>query len=218
MFQINTGDLINLISVKTKQFYSLLLDAKKCELSVIYFWQEKLNIPQQFNWNVLFNFRFGKLFNNNVKQYSFKLLHRLLPFKENLVKWKIASDMTCKLCNEVETISHVLLYCPDIKLYWKKITDIIYMLFPIDIAVDERIILTGYDVSDKSLILPNLMLIFAQYTIYRLYIISNYTTKVTNVYKLLAEFKRELIINLKFLVKMKLIDFTQKQFSELESG
>ena len=62
------------------------------------------------------------------------------------------------------------------------------------------------------------MLIFAQYTIYRLYIISNYTTKVTNVYKLLAEFKRELIMNLKFLVKMKLIDFTQKQFSELESG
>ena len=218
VFQINTGDLINLISVKTKQFYSLLLDAKKCELSVIYFWQEKLNIPQQFNWNVLFNFRFGKLFNNNVKQYSFKLLHRLLPFKENLVKWKIASDMTCKQCNEVETISHVLLYCPDIKLYWKKITDIIYMLFHIDIAVDERIILTGYDVSDKNLILPNLMLIFAQYTIYRLYIISNYTTKVTNVYKLLAEFKRELIINLKFLVKMKLIDFTQKQFSELESG
>ena len=47
---------------------------------------------------------------------------------------------------------------------------------------------------------------------------SNYTTKVTNVYKLLAEFKRELILNLKFLVKMKPIDFTQKQFSELESG
>ena len=57
--------------------------------------------------------------------------------------------MTCKQCNEVETISHVLLYCPDIKLYWKKISDIIYMLFHIDIAVDERIILTGYDVSDE---------------------------------------------------------------------
>ena len=76
-FQTNTGDLINLVSVKTKHFYSLLLDAKKCELSVIYFWQKNLNIPQQFNWNVLFNFRFGKLFNNHVKQYSFKLLHRL---------------------------------------------------------------------------------------------------------------------------------------------
>ena len=45
------------------------------------------------------------------------------------------------------------------------------MLFHIDIDVDERIILTGYDVSDRSLILPNLMLIFAQYTIYRLYTI-----------------------------------------------
>ena len=60
------------------------------------------------------------------------------------------------------------------------------------------------------------MLIFAQYTIYRLYIISNYTQKVMNVYKLFADFKRELIFNLKFLVKKKLIDFTQKQFVELE--
>ena len=119
-FQTNTGDLINLISVKTKQFYSLLLDAKKCELSVIYFWQEKLNIPQQFNWNVLFNFRFGKLFNNNVKQYSFKLLHRLLPFKENLVKWKIASDMTCKQCNEVETIFTCSIVLPRYKVILEK--------------------------------------------------------------------------------------------------
>ena len=58
----------------------------------------------------------------------------------------------------------------------------------------------------------------SQCTIYRLYIISNYTTKVTNVHKLLAELKRELIMNLKILVKIYLIDFTQIQFSELESG
>ena len=73
VFQSNTGDSLNLVSVKTKQFYALMLDAKKCELGVIYFcviyfWQEKLNLPQQFNLNHLLKFRFGKLFNNNVKQ------------------------------------------------------------------------------------------------------------------------------------------------------
>ena len=182
MFQINTGDSIRLVSVTTKQFYSLLLDAKKCELEVKYYWQNKLNIPEQFDWNVLLNFRFGKLFNNNIKQYSFKLLHRLLPFKENLVKWKIASDMTCKKCNEVETIAHVLVYCPDIKSYWKKITDIIYNLFHIDIVVDERIILMGYNIGEITLMIPNLMLIFAQYTIYRMYVVSSFTMKVINVY------------------------------------
>ena len=215
VFQINTGDSLKLVSVKTKQFYLLVLDAKKCELGVIYFWQERLNFPQQFNWNDLFKFRFGKLFNNNVKQYSFKLLHRILPFKENLVKWKIVSDMVCRQCNELETILHVLLYCPDIKLYWKKITGMIYSLFHIDIVVDEKIILTGYDVCDKNFLLPNLMLIFAQYTIYRMYVRSNYTAKATNVYILLAEFKKDLLINLKFLVKKKLIDLSQNQLSDL---
>ena len=218
LFETNTGDSINLVAAKTKDLYLLLLETRKCELNVLYFWQEKLHISQHFNWNVLFEFKFGKLFNNNVKQYSFKLLHRLLPFKENLVKWKIASDMICKQCNQVETISHVLLYCPDTKLYWKKIAYILYRLFHIDIVIDERIILTGYNVSDKNFILPNLMLVFAQHTIYRLYIISNFTQKVINVYTLFAEFKRDLIFNLKFLVKKKFINFTQKQFFELENS
>ena len=84
--------------------------------------------------------------------------------------------------------------------------------------IDERITLTGYDVSDKNFILPNLMLVFAQHTIYRLYIISNFTQKVINVYTLFAEFKRDLIFNLKFLVKKKFINFTQKQFFELENS
>ena len=215
VFQINTGDSLKLVSVKTKQFYLLVLDAKKCELGVIYFWQERLNLPQQFNWNDLFKFRFGKLFNNNVKQYSFKLLHRILPFKENLVKWKIVSDMVCRQCNELETIFHVLLYCPDIKLYWKKITDILYNLFYIDIVVDGKIIISGYEVCDKSLLLPNLLQIFAQYTIYRMYVRSNYTAKVTDVYTLLAELKKIFLINLNNLVKKKQIDLSQKQFSEL---
>ena len=123
--------------------------------------------------------------------------------------------MVCRQCNELETIFHVLLYCPDIKLYWKKITGMIYSLFHIDIVVDEKIILTGYDVCDKNLLLPNLMLIFAQYTIYRMYVRSNYTAKATNVYILLAEFKKDLLINLKFLVKKKLIDLSQNQLSDL---
>ena len=218
LFETNTGDSINLVSAKTNYFYLLLLETRKCELNVLYFWQEKLHISQHFNWNVLFEFEFGKLFNNNVKQYSFKLLHRLLPFKENLVKWKIASDMICKQCNQVETISHVLLYCPDTKLYWKKIAYILYRLFHIDIVIDERIILTGYNVSDKNFILPNLMLMFAQHTIYRLYIINNFTQKVINVYTLFAEFKRDSIFNLKCLVEKKFINFTQKQFFELENS
>ena len=123
--------------------------------------------------------------------------------------------MVCRQCNEVEKISHVLLYCPDIKLYWKKITDILYNLFYIDIVVDGKIIISGYEVCDKSLLLPNLLQIFAQYTIYRMYVRSNYTAKVTDVYTLLAELKKIFLINLNNLVKKKQIDLSQKQFSEL---
>ena len=150
---------------------------------------------------MLFDFKFGKLFNNKIKQYSFKILQRILPFKENLVKWRIMSDMICKKCNEVESIWHVLLHCPDTKLYWEKISNFICAYFHIDITVNERMILTGIDVRDKSLMLLNLILVLAQYTIFRLYILSNYTAKATNVYALLINFRTELNMNLKFLIK-----------------
>ena len=82
--------------------------------------------------------------------------------------------MTCNNATRLKLnyIFHMFfcLYCTDTKLYWNKITYIVYRLFHIDFEVDDKIILTGYDESDKSLILPNLMLIFAQYTIDRMYI------------------------------------------------
>ena len=218
MYKIHSGDLVNLASVKTKQLYSILVETKKRDISVIYFWQEKLEVSQLFDWNDLFSFKFGKIFNNNVKQYNFKLLHRILPFKENLVKWKITSDIICRDCNDVETINHVLLFCPEVKSYWKKVMDIIYFLFNIDISMDEKILLIGYDVNNQNLILLNFMLVVAQYTIYQLYIMRNYSKISMSAYILLARFKKEVIMNLKYLVKKKIINFTPQQFSILENA
>ena len=81
-----------------------------CHPSVLHHWQAYLNLPVEFEWSTLFKFKFGNVFNNKIKEFNFKFLHRILPFKENLVRWRMTSDMSCTHCKGIETVTHALLF------------------------------------------------------------------------------------------------------------
>ena len=167
--------------------------------SVLFYWQEALNLSPEYDWSILFKFKFGNLLNNKVKQFNLKLLHRILPFKENLVRWKITSDLSCSHCKGFETSLHALLQCPEVNLFWKKVTHVISLLFDVNIIVDEQILLIGYDIQNKEMIIPNIILAFAQYTIYRVNLLCKFKLKQFNSFSLFSEFKQDLIMNLKFI-------------------
>ena len=60
LIQIKTGDLIDISNTKTKQFYSLFVNLNRiCHPSVLYHWQESLYLPDEFDWSILFKFKFG---------------------------------------------------------------------------------------------------------------------------------------------------------------
>ena len=78
---------------------------------------------------------------NQVKQFNFKLLHSVLPFKDNLFKWKIAPDMVSKYCNEPESSLHMYHQVID---FWKRIHRLVLNLFKHDdISIDEQLIVIG---------------------------------------------------------------------------
>ena len=60
-----------------------------------------------------------------------------------------------------------MLDCKNIKLFWKIISRIIYYVFDIEIHINEKNLLTGYDIDKRKLYLLNLMINFAEYVIYR---------------------------------------------------
>ena len=215
--QIKTGDFIDITTSKAKQFYTYFVDLKKIiHPTVLFHWQETIDISEEYDWSKLFTFKFGKLFNNRVRQYNFKLFHRILPFKENLVRWKITIDMTCNHCKDIETIMHVLLHCPQVNLFWQKLSYFIGSQLNENIEIDEKVLLLGYDIENKDLTLLNVILIFAQFTIYRLYILCQFTSKQFNCVSLLAEFKRDLFVNLKFLEKSNKIQVKEEEYNEMK--
>ena len=45
---------------------------------------------------------------NKLRQFSFKVMRRIIPTKKELMKYKLASDDKCLLCPNPDSIEHTL--------------------------------------------------------------------------------------------------------------
>ena len=115
-------------------------------------------------------FKFKCIKDNRIKQFSFKLFHRILPSKDNLFKWKLVSSNQCSVCKCQETIMHFLFDCKRVKVFWKIIERMMYYVFKTDIKIDNLCMIIGFDIAEKKNIMINVIINIAQYVIYKDYV------------------------------------------------
>ena len=53
-----------------------------------------------------------------LKEFNFKLLHGIMPCNKNLFRWKIRPYDICGVCQEIQTIEHLLYNCSYVKPLW----------------------------------------------------------------------------------------------------
>ena len=95
----------------------------------------KIERPFQENyWKNLYNdnnINFGsvykkqicdKLFDKQIAEFNFKILHLILPCWENLTKWKITDSRMCKICGVTHNVQHLLFECEKSKSIWQHFT------------------------------------------------------------------------------------------------
>ena len=193
-FEIRTLDVINFSKIKSKHLYSILNDFQKSDVTVLAFWEEKLNLPSDFDWKDVLKFKFKTLKNNKVKQYNFKLFHMILPFRNNLFKWKITSENVCPFCAKPESFIHVLLECPKVVPFWKRVIGLIQDNFNETVIFDEKLLITGIDINHDMLNV-NTIVVYAQYAIYKMYMINYFQRKTYNCHSIWYTFKNELILD-----------------------
>ena len=54
-----------------------------------------------------------------LREFNFKVLHGILPCNKNLKQWKIIDCDKCDVCDEIQTIEHLLFQCTYLKPLWK---------------------------------------------------------------------------------------------------
>ena len=53
-----------------------------------------------------------------LKEFNFKLLHGINPCNKNLFRWKVRPYDICDVCQEIQTIEHLLYKCSYVKPLW----------------------------------------------------------------------------------------------------
>ena len=81
LFEVATGDFVDISSFKTKHYYLSLLKQKLQKPNVTRYLEYYLNLPVSFKWQNVFNFKFQQKRNNMIKQVNFKILHNIFPSK-----------------------------------------------------------------------------------------------------------------------------------------
>jgi hypothetical protein len=70
----------------------------------------------------LFKVYFKTTTDTQVQWLQYQIIHKLLPTKYYRHKINVIADNICSFCNEeIETMQHVSLYCPDILSLWSNL-------------------------------------------------------------------------------------------------
>ena len=67
-----------------------------------------------------------------MKEFNFKMLHGILSCGANLHKWKIRNSSVCDVCDQDQTIIHLLFECKHVERLWTSVGEVLrHILSPL---------------------------------------------------------------------------------------
>ena len=103
----------DLAEMRCKHCYIILNKTSTIEPTSIKTWKIKFARSAFTEWQTKFFFTCQSTRDNKLRQFSFKLLHRTLTTKTELVKYRLASDETCIFCPNSDYRARIYRLCCD---------------------------------------------------------------------------------------------------------
>ena len=116
--QIGDGTIV-LTKFRCENYYSLFIEKLVSEPSAVRAWKKSFSeLP---DWGDCFvNIYAESSPKNKLRQFTFKVVHRIITTKKELLKYKLASDDKCPFCLNPDWIEHTFLYCQESKEFFSK--------------------------------------------------------------------------------------------------
>ncbi len=144
--------------------YKTLINKLHIEISSEQRWTRELNITSSMPWPKIYSIPFSVTMEVKMREFQFKILHRILPTNIFLKLCKIIESDKCYFCNaEPETFRHLFYECPVVQKLW---TDIVTLLNPhLDIFPSLNLfsILFGIDLRVNHRLINHIILIVKRY-------------------------------------------------------
>ena len=94
--------------MKNKDYYWLLINKDNQEIKAEVKWSRDLH-SEEFRLDDLFSRVKNVCKENKMREFYFKLIHRIVVTKKELFFFGIEDDMFCLFCQEPDSISHTFL-------------------------------------------------------------------------------------------------------------
>ena len=105
--------------MRCKHYYNILNKNPTVEPTGIKAW--KVNYADTYTeWKNNFSFIYHSTRDNKLRQFSFRLLHRIIVTKKELLKFRLTDDATCIFCPNLDLIEHTFLHCSKIKSFYSE--------------------------------------------------------------------------------------------------
>jgi len=138
-----------------------------------------------------------------LKEFNYKVLYGILACNKNLKKWKIKDSDMCDVCDQIQSIEHLLFECNYVKPLWTIINNI----FSVNVQFAQ---ILGLDNSFKF----NAIVTLVCFLIYKEWLLQSLDGKArTNVIAVMY-FKHEL--NLRHQIYTICKNVSQKYLAELD--
>ena len=120
MFQFSPEISLNLTKMKNRDYYWLLINKEPVELKALSKWERDLQIDQE-SLKTFFSRSKCVCKDNKLKEFYFKLLHRIVVTKKELFLFGLAEDAKCPYCEMNDSIIHTFHSCNWSQLFFLEV-------------------------------------------------------------------------------------------------
>ena len=108
----------------TKQFYSIYLE-NKCSYIAAMSQQLDMFKDEDVSNEDIFRVKLVNIKELKLREFNFKVIYNILPCNVNLKRWGKKDYDVCDVCQESQTVKHLLFDCQYVKPLWKVIESVL---------------------------------------------------------------------------------------------
>lgn len=125
-------------------------------------WANTFLLDNTYVWENIYTEKIKNIFDKNVSEFHYKLLHNLLTCYKYESKWKIDLDKNCINWHLEEDVKHLIFDCYIFQPLWKKIFEVL------NVNVSWKIIIPGFPgyCNENTFVLNN-VISFVAYKMYK---------------------------------------------------
>ena len=139
-FQLSPSLSINLTKMKNKDYYWLFVKKSTPLVTTLSKWERDLS-SNDILWKNYFKQIKFMCKENKLKEFYFKLVHRILVSKKELHLFGVSNNSNCTYCGQPDSISHTFVGCHHSKTFFQNVLQ----HFNVENA-------TSFTLSDKELL------------------------------------------------------------------